>query len=404
MMDLMLPPSRQKMAPIFLGIKNVTEDGKLDFSEIRHITEDDFPAWTRRVEPRPGDLVFTYEATLNRYAIVPKGFRGCLGRRMALIRPDPSKVDTRFLFYYFFTKEWRTVISNNMLAGSTVDRIPLTKFPDFPVRVPPLPVQRRIAGILSAYDDLIENNQRRIKILEEVARSLYREWFVHFRFPGHENHLRVASPLGEIPKGWDAASFEEAAVFENGDRGKNYPSVSEFVEDGVPFINAGHLVDGDIDLSQVNRISEVKFEQLRSGKIREGDLLYCLRGSPGRTARTAGIRRGAIASSLVIIRPTARANREFLYYTVSGESGRQMVSELDNGVAQPNISVGRVQRYPLLLPPKDVLGKFARFIEPHWRLIDALRSQLSVLKTQRDLLLPRLLSGQIELKSMDAVA
>jgi type I restriction enzyme S subunit len=113
-------PKPSDSGPVFLGIKNVTDDGRLDFSDIRHIAEDDFPAWTRRVEPRPGDIVFTYEATLNRYAIIPEGFRGCLGRRMALIRPDPAKVDTRFLHYYFFTNDWRHVIARNMLIGSTV--------------------------------------------------------------------------------------------------------------------------------------------------------------------------------------------------------------------------------------------------------------------------------------------
>jgi len=177
-------PKLSDSGPVFLGIKNVTDDGRLDLTEIRHIAEDDYAAWTRRVQPRENDLVFTYEATLNRYAIVPAGFRGCLGRRMALIRTDPQKVDVRFLLYYFFTAEWRAVIRRNMLTGATVDRIPLTTFPDFPVRVPTLPIQRRIAGILSAYDELIENSQRRIRILETMARALYREWFVHFRFPG----------------------------------------------------------------------------------------------------------------------------------------------------------------------------------------------------------------------------
>src|SRR6185312_8749695 len=106
------------------------------------------------------DIVFTYEATLNRYAIIPEGFRGCLGRRMALIRPNPEKMDTRFLHFYFFTEPWRQVIATNTLSGATVDRIPLTNFPDFPVNVPPLEVQRQIAAILSAYDDLIGNNLR----------------------------------------------------------------------------------------------------------------------------------------------------------------------------------------------------------------------------------------------------
>jgi type I restriction enzyme, S subunit len=131
-------PKPAAAGPVFLGIKNITEDGRLDLSEIRHIAEDDFPNWTKRVMPRPGDVVFVYEATLNRYAIIPQGFRGCLGRRLALIRPNPKKVDARFLFYYFFGEDWRTTISKNTLSGSTVDRIPLTTFPTFKISLPPL--------------------------------------------------------------------------------------------------------------------------------------------------------------------------------------------------------------------------------------------------------------------------
>ena len=98
-------PKPSETGPIFLGIGNLTDDGHLDVGEVRHIGEEDFPKWTKRVLPRAGDIVFTYEATLNRYAIIPQGFRGCLGRRLALIRPDSRKIDTRFLFYYFFGKE-----------------------------------------------------------------------------------------------------------------------------------------------------------------------------------------------------------------------------------------------------------------------------------------------------------
>ncbi len=118
-------PKPSDSGPVFLGIKNVTDDGHLDLSEIRHIAEEDYLAWTRRVEPRPGDIVFTYEATLNRYAIIPQGFRGCLGRRMALIRTDPQKVNREFLFYYFFSPAWREVIKRNVMTGATVDlRLP----------------------------------------------------------------------------------------------------------------------------------------------------------------------------------------------------------------------------------------------------------------------------------------
>lgn len=167
-------PKPAQDGPVFLGIKNITDDGRLDLSEVRHIAEEDFPTWTKRVRPQPGDIVFTYEATLNRYAIIPRGFRGCLGRRLALIRPNPQKVDTRFLFYYFFGEDWRRTISQNQILGSTVDRIPIIRFPTFEISLPPLPTQQKIADMLSAYDELIENNTGRIKILEEMARAIYR--------------------------------------------------------------------------------------------------------------------------------------------------------------------------------------------------------------------------------------
>ncbi|MBA3762509.1 MAG: restriction endonuclease subunit S, partial [Chthoniobacterales bacterium] len=100
--------------------------------------------------------------------------------------------------------------------GATQDNLSLDKLLSFPLPTPPLAVQRRIAGILSAYDELMENCQRRIRILEEMARALYREWFVHFRFPGHENVPRVDSPLGPIPRGWSARRVDEALSFESG--------------------------------------------------------------------------------------------------------------------------------------------------------------------------------------------
>src|SRR5438876_928509 len=150
------PPSTE--GPVYLGIKNMTEDGHLDLSEVRHIAESDYSTWTRRVEPHAGDIVFTYEASLHRYAIIPEGFRGALGRRVALLRPNASVADTRFLLYAFVSPQWRRTVEERLNVGSTVDRLPLTDFPRFPIPLPPLPTQRKIAAILSVYDDLIENN------------------------------------------------------------------------------------------------------------------------------------------------------------------------------------------------------------------------------------------------------
>lgn len=190
-------PPLSDTGAIFLGISNFN-NGRLDFSDIRYISEDDLPKWTKRVIPQKNDIVFSYEATLNLYAIIPEGFRGCLGRRMALLRVDETKADYKFLYYYFYSDTWRATVNENIVLGATVDRIPLIKFPDFPVELPPLETQHRIADILSAYDDLIENIQKQIKLLEEAAQRLYKEWFVDLRFPGHENTKIVDG----VPEGW----------------------------------------------------------------------------------------------------------------------------------------------------------------------------------------------------------
>ena len=135
-------PAVSEDGAVFLGIKNIRETGGLDLTSIRHVSESDYPKWTRRVTPTEGDIVFSYEATLNRYALIPRALRCCLGRRMALIRP--KKEYRLFLYLNMFSDSWRRVISGRVIAGATVDRIPLKSFPTFPIL---LPSRRRCSAL-----------------------------------------------------------------------------------------------------------------------------------------------------------------------------------------------------------------------------------------------------------------
>ena len=152
-------PPKSDSGAVFLGISNFS-NGRLDLSNIRYISEDDLPKWTKRVTPKAHDIVFSYEATLNLYAIIPERFYGCLGRRMALMRPDESKVDYRFLYYYMYSSQWREEIERHKVNGSTVDRIPLVSFPSFIVNLPSMATQKYIAEILSVLDEKIELNNK----------------------------------------------------------------------------------------------------------------------------------------------------------------------------------------------------------------------------------------------------
>ncbi|HEX9994983.1 MAG TPA: restriction endonuclease subunit S [Acidimicrobiales bacterium] len=379
------PPANE--GPVYLGIRNISEDGRLDLSDIRHIDESDYPKWVSRVEPRAGDLVFTYEATLHRYAILPDGFRGSLGRRIALIRVDPDVVDRRFLHYVFLSPQWRRTIEQRLNIGSTVDRIPLTEFPNYPIAVPPLDYQREVVHALGAIDDLIENNRRRIEILEETARLIYREWFVHFRFPGHEGVELVDSDGGSIPEGWCTETLADAAHLVMGQSPK-----SEFYNDdgvGLPFHQgvtnfASRYPEHKKWCTEANRIAE------------QGDVLLSVRAPVGRI--NVAPDRLVIGRGLAALR-TRRGSQVHLFETL-----REVFAEEDSmggGTIFKAVTKTDLERIIVLRPPADLVSLFDASVGPMFELVQNLTFQNRVLSQARGLLLPRLISGDVYVSDLD---
>ncbi|MGB5806474.1 restriction endonuclease subunit S [Castellaniella sp.] len=354
-------PKEAETGPIFLGIKNVTADGRLDFSEIRHVSEQEFQKWTRRVTPKTDDIVFSYEATLHLYGLIPEGFHGCLGRRMALVRPDPLRVVPRYLHYYFLSPMWKSVITSNVITGATVDRIPLARFPDFPVRIPSLMKQQRIADTLSSYDDLIENNRRRIALLEQAARLLYREWFVHLRFPGHE-HVKVVDgvpegcirkPLGEIA----TLNYGKALKAENRTPG----TVPVYGSSGIVGTNATALSPGPgVIVGRKGNVGSVYWSSTSFFPI---DTVYYI---------------------------DAKLSNLYLYYAL------QHAQFINTDVAVPGLNRDFAHGRELLIPDESLLTSFLESVTPMHQQIDKLTQYNTKLREVRDLLLPRLMSGEIE--------
>ncbi len=386
------PPATE--GPVFLGIKNLTEDGRLDLSEIRHVSEADFPKWTRRVVPQPADIVFTYEATLNRYAIIPPDFRGCLGRRLALIRPNPEVVDTRFLFYYFFSADWRTTIAKNTLSGSTVDRIPLTRFPTFEVSLPSLPVQRKIAAILSAYDDLIENNTRRIAILEAMAQALYREWFVHFRFPGHEQVKMVDSARGLIPEGWKFKKLGEVADI-------NASSIKKGSEPSeIEYIDIASVSPGRIDKVERFVFDEAPGRARRC--VKHGDIIWStVRPNRRSYALILDPTPDLIVSTGFAVISPKHAPYTYLFHAVTTD---EFVGYLTNnaiGSAYPAANSEDFKKAVVLVPCGQPLTAFHDVAAPLLDQRENLQRRNVVLRRTRNLLLPKLISGEVDVAHLD---
>jgi type I restriction enzyme S subunit len=178
-----------------------------------------------------------------------------------------------------------------------------------------------------------------------------------------------------LPTGWTWSRLGSLCSFENGDRGPNYPSKTDFVEHGEPFINAGHLVAGEVNFESMNYISPDRFDLLRSGKVRPGDILYCLRGSLGKTALVQEGISGAIASSLVIVRAATGVSRKFAMQYFASPLASQEVSRFDNGTAQPNLGANDLAKFVIPLPPVGEQRRIASKVDELMRLCDELENR-----------------------------
>ena len=300
-----------------------------------------------------------------------------------------SKVDASFLYYSLRTRK-QELLSLGSATGVRTPIINKYSFCDIKVEVPPLPIQRRIAGILSAYDDLIENNQRRIRILEEMARSLYREWFVHFRFPGHENHPRVPSPLGEIPKGWEVRKLGEIAAV---NRAQISPKTAP---DEIHYIDISSVSPGKID-----SITTYAFEDApgRARRIvRHGDVIWsCVRPNRRSHAQVMHPEANTIASTGFAVLSATKVPFSFLYFATTTDDFVAYLSNNATGAAYPAVTASTFEKADLLVPSVPLLLTFADATIPMVNEIHTLLRQIHNLRQTRDILLPRLLAGQIEL-------
>ena len=325
------------------------------------------------------------------------GIEGCFPDSVVGFVADPDKADVRFIKYCMDTLKLQM---QSVSHGTTQDNLSLDKLLTFDFRVPPLPVQRRIASVLSTYDELIENNQRRIQILETMARALYREWFVEFRFPDHDKIPRVASRFGDIPQGWETKPLGEVAhIF----RGRSYRSVDLAGEGGLPFLNLKCIDrDGGFRRSGLKRYTG---EYRDTHIAKKGDIVVAVtdmtqeRRIVARAALVPTLKRefGVYSMDLVRVEPRPPMPGEYLYAFLRYSSFGDEVKQHANGVNVLHLAPKRITEFQLVVPPIDLIRQFTGVSAPTLGQMDTLESQIENLRCTRDLLLPRLLSGQVTL-------
>ena len=353
-----------------------------------------------------GDLIVAMteqaEGLLGSSALIPRSGVYLHNQRLGLVQiRDRKQADQHFIYYLFNSKPVRQQIRGSA-SGTKIRHTAPSRIADVKVSVPPLPVQRRIAGILSAYDELMENSQRRIRLLEAMARALYREWFVHFRFPGHEQHPRVASSLGDIPKGWEVVSIDDVCARVTD--GSHFSPKS--VDDGLPMASSKDMHDWGLNLDTARLISPEDFADLvrNDCKPKRNDVLITKDGANylKYIFVTRAEQEVVLLSSVAMLRPNARINPHLLAAILKEPENKGRLKNYVTGAAIPRVILKDFKRFELLLPSKEVQTAWAKIAEPMteqiWRLIDKIQN----LRRTRDLLLPRLLSGQVEPKTQAA--
>jgi type I restriction enzyme S subunit len=271
------------------------------------------------------------------------------------------------------------------------------------VPVPPLPTQRRIAGILSAYDDLIENSQRRIKILEEMARRLYREWFVYFRFPGHEGCRSVESQLGEIPEGWEVTRLGDVTS-KIGSGATPKGGKGAYKSEGIHLIRSLNIYDYSFEFNNLAFIDEVQAAGLDNVEVKAEDVLLNITGaSVARCAMVPSYLLPArVNQHVAIVRADkSKASSFYLLDAINSDFHKQqLLAFAQGGATREALTKDTISAFQIVLPPATLMNRYRGIAGDIHLQREVLLRQVQNLRLTRDLLLPRLLSGQIDVESL----
>lgn len=357
--------STERIGPRFLRITDIVPD-RLDWDGVPFCAIDQKSLAKHRL--RSGDIVIARTGATTGWAkYITNPPEAVFASYLVRIQPAKS-VDSRYVGFVVESRVYKDFIQQHM-GGAAQPNANAQVLTSFELPLPPLPIQRRIAGILSTYDELIENSQRRIKILESMARALYREWFVHFRFPGHESVPLVPSPLGKIPEGWEVKKLGEVLELNYGKALKK-----EDRRDGPFPVYGSSGVVGTHDASLANGPGIIVG---RKGNV--GSVFWC--DDDFFVIDTAFF----VTSALPL---------RFLFYVLP------TLNFINSDAAVPGLSRNQAYSLELFVPPAELLAKFCSVADTIERQATTLQRQVHSLRRIRDLLLPRLLSGQIDVESI----
>jgi type I restriction enzyme S subunit len=346
----------------------------------------------------PGDLVVTQRGTLGQVGIIPYDSpfkRYLLSQSQMKITVDPARADASFIYYLLLSPAGQHRLTSGVLSAG-VPHINLTMLRELRISIPDLRTQQSVAHLLTVIDDLIDNNRRRVALLEEMAREIYKEWFVRFRYPGHESVPLVDSPLGPIPQGWGAVRLSDLVSTQYG-----YTESATTEPIGPKYLRGMDINKRSyIDWSKVPfcPIAENEFEQFA---VRRGDVFVIRMADPGKVGFCEEDVDAVFASYLVRMRPTTtNLTPLFLFFALSDTEYQNWVTGASTGATRKSVSARVMTEYSMVLPPPRVQAAFEDAVGPMRTELGTLVRNNATLTGIRDLLLPKLVTGQIDVTSL----
>jgi type I restriction enzyme, S subunit len=353
----------------------------------------------RKVEVEPEDVLLNITgASVARCCAVPESVLPArVNQHVAIVRADNERLDPRFLVYALVSDYYKSQLLGLASAGATREALTKRKIEDFEISLPPVEAQRRIASLLRAFDDLIDNNRRRIEILEEMARLIYREWFVHFRFPGHDEVELVDSDLGLIPEGWEAVPLSDLVTTQYGytESAQDEPVGPRYLR-GMDMNKSSFIDWSTVPYCPISDSDRKKF------KVDVGDVFVIRMADPGKIGICEREVDAVYASYLVRLKPVdGRVLPYYQFFTLSDDRYQAWVTGASTGATRKSVSAKVMTEPLILLPPAGVQERFVDTVGPIRALLTNLLKQNGVLATTRDLLLPRLISGELDVLDLD---
>lgn len=358
--------------------------GRFNLEGVHRVSEDVYKQRNLRATPQDNDLIFAREAPAGNVAIIKNGEKFCLGQRTVLLRPNTEYVSPDFLTYFLLAPQQQYGLLGTA-NGATVAHVNLPTIRELEIDIPPIETQRRIADILSAYDNLIENNRKQIKLLEEAAQRLYKEWFVDLRFPGYE-HTKI---VDGVPEGWEKDTIDSKIQLLSGYAFKS----AEFNNKGIyKIVTIKNVKDGQFDGDNINRIAEIPPKMPKHCQLTDADILVSLTGNVGRVCIIHG-------ENYLLNQRVAKLKSDFPAYTYCLFRSKDMFNEMNNlanGAAQQNLSPIRVGKVKILFPADVFIQKFEEMMQPVINKITLLNKEADRTAQARNRLLPKLMSGEVE--------